>query len=143
MFNGIQFLALAIASVVIYRYALHDKLKVGTMEKWPENVNPILSIFRENFDKGDKWGSTISFLFALCDVAMDYNVPIPVALQYVPSPFGSATDDYSYIAICELLEAGKYIYEPLTTAELEKHVAHALKVLGRYDSLLRIEGENY
>ena len=113
------------------------------MNAWPENTNPILSIFRENFDDGDKWGSTINFLFALCDVAMDYGVHIPVELQYVASPLGSNSDDDNYIAICQLLEDGTYIYEPLTIEELEKHVSHALKVLGKYDSLLRLNGESY
>ena len=145
MFNGIQFLALAIASAVIYRYAIADKLKVGKMEKteWPENVNPILSVFRWNWDKGDSWGSTINFLFALCDIATDYGVSVPVELQYVASPFGSDTDANSYQALQGLLDPDYYVHAPLTLEEFKKHVWHALKVLGRYDSILRLEGKDY
>lgn len=113
------------------------------MTTWPENTNPILSIFRENFDDGDKWGSTISFLFALCDIAMTYGVEIPEELHFSQSPFGADTTDYSYQAIEGLLEDGNYTYEPLTVEELQKHVSHALKVLGKYDSILRIEGQSY
>lgn len=113
------------------------------MEKWPANKNPVLTVLRENFDDGDKWGSTVNFLFALCDIAMTYDVPIPAELEFSQSPFGADTTAYEYIAIAELLEPGKYVYEALDVEEFRKHVEHALKVCGRYDSLLRMAGENY
>lgn len=141
--NGLQFLALLIACATIYLYSIHDKLKDNTMTEWPENKNPILTIFRENFDTGDKWGSTIIFLFALCDVATDLDVEIPSELEFSPSPFGSDTEEYNYKAIMALITEGEYIYSALTIDELREHVAHALKVLGKYDSILRLEGENY
>lgn len=113
------------------------------MNEWPDSHNPIIVIFRENFDTGDKWGSTIQFLFALCDIATKYEVSIPSELQFVASPFGGDTEDYSYQAIEALMTEGEYIYAPLTLEGFQWAVAHALKVLGRYDSLLRLAGENY
>jgi hypothetical protein len=113
------------------------------MESWPENKNPILTVLRETFDSGDKWGSNIGFLFALCDIAIDYGVEIPTEHEFQQSPFGSDKESYEYKAIAELLEPGKYVYAPLTIEEFRKYVAHALKVCGRYDSLLRMAGENY
>lgn len=113
------------------------------MTAWPENKNPILEIFRENFDDGDKWGSTINFLFALCDIAMVYGVTIPTELQFSPSPFGPDSDAPSYKDLEGLMEDGYYIHEPLSLEELQKHVSHALKVLNKYDSILRLNGESY
>jgi hypothetical protein len=113
------------------------------MTTWPSNTNPVLTVLRENFDSGDKWGSNIRFLFALCDIATKYEVSIPSELQYVASPFGGDAEDYSYQALEGLLQAGEYIYEPLTLDQFRKHVGHALKVLAKYDSLLRLAGENY
>lgn len=113
------------------------------MNSWPENKNPIITVFRENFDSGDRWGSTVNFLFALCDIAITYDVTIPPELQFAQSPFGADTDAYSYRALEELLEDGAYVYDALTVEEFRKHVEHALKVLGRYDAILRLEGHSY
>jgi hypothetical protein len=113
-----------------------------SMAEWPANTNPVLTVLRENFDSGDKWGSNIRFLFSLCDVALEYGVSVPVELQYVPSPFGGDTEAYEYQAITGLL-AWEYIYKPLSLERFKKEVEHALKVCARYDSLLRLAGENY
>lgn len=113
------------------------------METWPENRNPILSVLRENFDSGDKWGSNIRFLFCLCDIAVDYGIPVPGELQFSQGLGGSDTEAYEYQAIEGLLKDGEYIYAPLTQQQFDRHVEHALKVCGRYDSLLRLAGENY
>lgn len=113
------------------------------MESWPENKNPILTVLRETFDSGDAYGSNLMFLFALCDIAIDYGIPIPGELEFRQALGGSDTDAYEYQAIEGLLKEGEYIYAPLTHQEFRKHVAHALKVCGRYDSLLRMAGENY
>lgn len=113
------------------------------MTSWPENRNPVITVFRENFDTGDKWGSTINFLFALCDIATVFDVEIPAELEFSASPLGADIEDDSYQSILGLMSAGMYIHAPLTLEEFRKHVGHALKVLGRYDSLLRLAGEDY
>jgi hypothetical protein len=144
MFNGLQLLALAIASAFVF--AIFIKERADTMEQptaWPTGKNPILSVLRETFDAGDKWGSNINFLFALCDIATKYEVEIPAELEFSPSPFGGDTDCYEYQSLEGLLIEGEYIYRALTLEEFRKHVGHALKVCARYDSLLRLAGENY
>lgn len=113
------------------------------METWPENKNPILSVLRENFDSGDKWGTNLMFLFALCDIAIDYGIPVPGELEFRQALGGSDTEAYEYQAIEGLLKDGEYIYAPLTQQQFDRHVEHALKVCGRYDKLLRLAGENY
>jgi hypothetical protein len=113
------------------------------MSKWPENKNPILIIAKENYDRGDMWGSNVNMLFALCDVATVFDVEIPDELEFQQSPFGADADADEYKSIIGLMSQDMYIHEPLMLEEFRKHVAHALKVLGKYDSLLRLEGENY
>jgi hypothetical protein len=140
--NGLQFASLVIASAVIYWYATTDKRK-NTMTAWPENKNPILTIAKEQYDGGDMWGSNLMFLFALCDIATVFDVAIPAELDFSQSPFGADTEDDSYKSILGLMSRDMYIYEPLTLEEFRKHVGHALKVLGKYDSVLRLAGHNY
>jgi hypothetical protein len=111
--------------------------------EWPTGKNPILTVMRETFDKGDAWGSNINFLFALCDIATKYEVSIPSELQYVASPFGQDTEAYEFQSLEALMIEGEYIHRALTLEEFRKHVSHALKVCGRYDALLRLAGENY
>lgn len=111
--------------------------------EWPTTTNPVLQVLRENFDSGDKWGSNIGFLFALCDIATDYGIPVPAELEFSQGMGGSNTESYEYRAIEGLLKDGDYIYAPLTPERFQKSVEHALKVCGRYDSLLRLAGENY
>lgn len=113
------------------------------MSVWPENKNPILTIAKEEFDRGDMWGSNINFLFALCDVATVFDVSIPTELDFHQSPFGADDEADDYKSIIGLLSPSVYIHEPLTLEEFRKHVEHALKVLGRYDSILRLEGKDY
>lgn len=113
------------------------------MTAWPENKNPILTIAKEEFDRGDMWGSNINFLFALCDVAMVHGVTIPSELQFSPSPFGPDSENPTYKDLEALMDEGYYIHEPLTLEEFRKHVAHALKVLAKYDAILRLEGHGY
>jgi hypothetical protein len=113
------------------------------MESWPANKNPVLTVYREGIDKGDKWGSNLSFLFALCDIAVDYGIPIPGELEFRQGIWGSDTDSYEYQAIEGLLKEGEYIYAPLTQQRFDSSVSQALKVLGRYDSLLRLAREDY
>lgn len=113
------------------------------MSEWPVNTNPVLTVFREGMDSGDKWGSTINFLFGLCDVAMSYDVAIPAELEFAQSPFGADEDNDYYKAIEGLLTENVYIHQPLDLPVFQKHVEHALKVLARYDSLLRLNGESY
>ena len=111
--------------------------------EWPTGKNPILSVLRETFDTGDKWGSNINFLFALCDIATKYEVHIPSGLQYVASPFGGDEEAYEFKSLEALMIEGEYVYRALTLEEFRKHVSHALKVCARYDALLRLAGENY
>jgi hypothetical protein len=111
--------------------------------EWPTGKNPILTVMRETFDDGDKWGSNINFLFALCDIATKYEVSIPSELQYVASPFGQDTEAYEFQSLEALMIEGEYIHRALTLEEFRKHVSHALKVCARYDALLRLAGENY
>lgn len=113
------------------------------MESWPTNTNPVLQVLRENLDTGDKWGSNISFLFSLCDIAVDYGIPVPGELQFSQGLGGSDTDAPEYQAIEGLLKPGEYIYAPLTQQQFDMWVSHALKVCARYDALLRLAGENY
>lgn len=114
------------------------------METWPENKNPILTVLREELAQDDdKWGRNIAFLFALCDIAVDYGVPVPGELEFRQAMGGSDTEVYEYQAIEGLLKDGEYIYAPLSLEQFCKHVEQALKVCGRYDSLLRLAGESY
>jgi len=113
------------------------------METWPIEVNPVLQVLRENLDSTDKWGSNLSFLFALCDIAVDYGIPIPGEIGFRQGIGGSDTDSYEYQAIEGLLQDGYYIYEPLTQQRFDRSVEQALKVCARYDSLLRLEGHSY
>jgi hypothetical protein len=100
-------------------------------------TNPILSLARDYQDKGDAWGSNINFLFALCDIATVFGVEdIPEELEFTQSPFGAATEAYEYQAMLEL-------FDELTLEEFTKHIVHALKVLAKYDSLLRLAGKDY
>lgn len=110
---------------------------------WPDSHNPIIVIFRENFDTGDKWGSTINYLFALCDVATKYSVEIPEELEFSISPFGPDEDADSFKEIEGLMSEDMYIHAPLTLEGFQLAVSHALKVLAKYDALLRLAGENY
>lgn len=142
--NGLQFAALLIACAVLYRYAIHDKLtKENNMTSWPENKNPILIVMRESFDKGDAYASNLGWLFALCDIATVFDVEIPAELEFSQSPFGADDEAWEYQSILGLMSPSMYIHEPLTLEEFRKHVGHALKVLGRYDAILRLEGHSY
>ena len=113
------------------------------VSNWPTGRNPILTVMKETFDKGDAWGSNINFLFALCDIATKYEISIPPELQYVASPFGGDTENYDYQSLEALMIEGEYIHRALTLEEFKKHVAHALKVCARYDALLRLAGQSY
>lgn len=113
------------------------------MTAWPENKNPILTVAKEQYDGGDMWGSNLMFLFALCDVATVFDVPIPAELDFHQSLFGVDEDCDDYQSIIGLMSRDMYIHEPLTLEEFRKHVAHALKVLGKYDAILRLEGHGY
>lgn len=141
--NGLQFLALVVACATIYIYSIQDKLKDSTMTEWPSNKNPILTVMKEEFDPYDKKSNVLSWLFALCDIATDYRFDIPSELEFRQSPFGSDTECHEYQSIKGLLSDNRYIYSRLSFESFRAHVEHALKVLARYDALLRLEGENY
>lgn len=113
------------------------------ISNWPTGKNPILTVLRETFDTGDAWGSNLMFLFALCDIATKYEIDIPAELEFSPSPFGQDTEDYNYQSLEALMIEGTYSHRALELEQFKKHVSHALKVCARYDSLLRLAGEDY
>lgn len=112
------------------------------MTVWPTNTNPVLTVFRENFDTGDKLSCTVSFLFALCDVATLFDVEIPEELEFRQSMFGADEDNDEYQSIIGLMSASMYVHQPMELEDFRRHVGHALKVLAKYDSQLRLAGWN-
>lgn len=91
----------------------------------------LMAEFRLDFDGYDPWGSTISWLFRLCDsLVFDHNLDAPPECQFRPSPAGPANEPDEYPGA--LLPQ----FDP-------QAVYKAARVLNRYGNMLRRAGLDY
>lgn len=60
-----------------------------------QSSNPVIHIWREQYDESDPWGSNISFMFALCDY-ITFELHATPALDFRASPFGPDSDNPAY-----------------------------------------------
>ena len=93
-----------------------------------ENLRAIKAAYRLASDPGDKWGSAMAWLFAVCDFLQARDVEIPQEWRFSPSPFGPETEGH------ELSVLG--LYPP--------HLVKAFgRVLFRYTNRLERAGLDY
>jgi hypothetical protein len=103
-----------------------------------KNTNPVLDLFREDFDSYDAWGSVLSAHFDIAECLYRNGCDVPEEWEFSPSPFlmpgQGPTDDDSmfYIDIDLMLRRGHY-----------SNLVHAGNVLMRYAAQLRLAGMDY
>lgn len=100
-----------------------------------DNNNPFLFEFRMNADS-DEWGTTMSWMFAICDYLTDGNVEVPREWEFRQSPFGSDTEAYEYQIIDEI-----FIHSD--DDDKTQTLIHAGDILVRYAHLLKSLGKDY
>lgn len=111
--------------------------------EWPEGKNPILTVMREGFDPYDAWASTMGWWFALADIHVDLDIPVPAEWEFRQAAGGSDDDTYEYQDIMALLDPEAYVHQALTRGQLREHVEHAGRVIHRYAMQLELAGERY
>lgn len=103
-----------------------------------KNTNPVLDLFREDFDSYDAWGSTLMAHFDIAECLYRHGADIPEEWEFSPSPFLHVGDelpeDASYFAteIDLLMRQGHY-----------SNLVHAGNVLSRYAMQLKLAGKDY
>lgn len=108
-----------------------------------KNTNPVLDTFRENFDGGDPWGSTIEAHFQVAYTLMRHGVDVPADWQFSPGMFVPDLEDNN--PDNEDGE-GSYIGWQFDLLMREGHVSnliHAGNVLARYAFHLSMAGYDY
>lgn len=63
-------------------------------------VNILDSLYNEQADKDDPWGSIMNWSYNLCDYMLDKGMTTPESMEYEPSPMGFDYSDW-YALDCE------------------------------------------
>jgi|SRR5690606_9579063 len=106
----------------------------------------VLTLFREDFDPGDPWGSTMAYLFPLAEILrrngecpIEYQASIAEYNSDVPAEYG---DDDVTTTLWDGVTGKPGTFVDGFTIDLDA-VRYAYRVLGRYDNFLRLAGRNY
>lgn len=102
-----------------------------------KNTNPVLDLFREEFDSLDPWGSALNAQFDIAECLTRYGVDIPAHWEYSPGLSASYEphEDTSTWFAMEL--------DVLMRQGHEQNIIHAGNVLCRYVALCESEGLSY
>jgi hypothetical protein len=101
--------------------------------------NPVLEAFRDFFDGGDPWGSTLSAHFDIAECLYRHGVEVPAEWEYRPSPMievGEFPED----------DDASLFYSEIEVLLVQGHVTnliHAGNVLARYAAQLKLAGYDY
>jgi len=86
-------------------------------------------------DVGDPWGTSMSWMFAICDfLVLRRGVPVPKEWGFSPSPFGVDEDSMEFKELQFLNEDG------IATCD---EILDFGKILWRYTRILKTQGKDY